>query len=299
MVKADSIGQEVSALDKRTRTISRSGIVLLISGLVTLVVAGIGYAISRLLSPGVNDFMIDVPSLLIPSAGHGNGSDLFSAAMPFESALSGFLSSPVFIAVPVIIAVGFGLMKLMQGEGIGAFLPVLAIVPMIFVAKMVTGVLTDTDTPEDSSSSPTELVRQLIKDNKPADLVAYLEKNSGHTPETAGLLEYVKAQAGIRENKPNIDLIRKVVADYQRNPALKNTPDDVRYGLEMTAFKETITPPATRYAQGKLKKARFFTSVSSAGFSISGILVLLGGMLFLWGAQMKKRVAFIKGVALK
>ncbi|EAM8634390.1 klaC [Salmonella enterica] len=299
MVKTDSIGQEVSALDKRTRTIRRSGIVLLILGLVSLLVAGIGYAISRLLSPGVKDFMIDVPALLIPSAGHGNGSDLFSAAMPFESALSGFLSSPVFIAVPVIIAVGFGLMKLMQGEGIGAFLPVLAIVPMIFAAKMVTGVLTDTDTPEDSSSSPTELVRQLIKDNKPADLVAYLEKNSGHTPETAGLLEYVKAQAGIRENKPNIELIRKVVADYQRNPALKNTPDDVRYGLEMTAFKETITPPATRYAQGKLKKARFFTSVSSAGFSISGILVLLGGMLFLWGAQMKKRVAFIKGVALK
>lgn len=301
MVKTDSIGQEVSALDKRTRTISRSGIVLFILGLVTLVVAGIGYVISRLLSPGVNDFMIDVPALLIPSAGQGNGGDLFSAAMPFESALSGFFSSPVFIAVPVIIAVGFGLMKLMQGEGIGAFLPVLAIVPMIFAAKMVTGVLTDTDTvtPEDSSSSPTELVRQLIKDNKPADLVAYLEKNSGHTPETAGLLEYVKAQAGIRENKPDIDLIRKVVADYQRNPALKNTPDDVRYGLEMIAFKETITPPATRYAQGKLKKARFFTSVSSGGFSISGILVLLGGLLFLWGAQMKKRVAFIKGVALK
>ncbi|EAO5333491.1 klaC [Klebsiella pneumoniae] len=298
MVKTESIGQEVSALDKRTRTISRSGIVLLISGLVTLVVAGIGYAISRLLSPGVNDFMIDVPALLIPSAGHGDGSDLFSSAMPFTSAFSGFLSSPVFIAVPVIIAVGFGLLKLMQGEGIGACLPVLAIVPMIFAAKMVTGVLIDTDTPEDSSSSPTELVRQFIKDNKPADLVAYLEKNSAHTPETAGLLEYVKAQAGIKENKPDIDLVRKVVADYQRNPA-EPVPADVRYGLEMTAFKETITPPATRYVQGKLKKARFFTSASSAGFSISGILVLLGGMLFLWGAQMKKRVAFIKDVALK
>ncbi|EAN0202346.1 klaC [Salmonella enterica] len=291
MVKTDSIGQEVSALDKRTRTISRSGIVLLISGLVTLVVAGVGYAISRLLSPGINDFMIDVPALLIPSAVHGAG-------MPFESALSGFLLSPVFIAVPVIISVGFGLLKLMQGEGIGAFLPVLAIVPMIFVAKMVTGVLTDTDTPEDSSSSPTEVVRQLIKDDKPAELVTYLEKISGQTPESAKLLDYVKAQASIRENKPDIDLVRKVVADYQRNPA-EPVPADVRYGLEMTAFKETITPPATRYAQGKLKKARFFTSVSSAGFSISGILVLLGGMLFLWGAQMKKRVAFIKDVALK
>lgn len=298
MVKTDSIGQEVSALDKRTRTIRRSGIVLLILGLVSLVVAGIGYAISRLLSPGVNDFMIDVPALLIPSAGHGDGSDLFSSAMPFTSAFSGFLSSPVFIAVPVILAVGFGLLKLMQGEGIGACLPVLAIVPMIFAAKMVTGVLIDTDTPEDSSSSPTELVRQFIKDNKPAGLVAYLEKNSAHTPETAGLLEYVKAQAGIKENKPDIDLVRKVVADYQRNPA-EPVPADVRYGLEMTAFKETITPPATRYVQGKLKKARFFTSVSSAGFSISGILVLLGGMLFLWVAQMKKRVAFIKDVALK
>ena len=155
-----------------------------------------------------------------------------------------------------------------------------------------------TETPEDDSSSPTEVVRQLIKDDKPAELVTYLEKKSGQTPETAKLLDYVKAQASIRENKPDIDLVRKVVADYQRNPA-EPVPADVRYGLEMTAFKETITPPATRYAQGKLKKARFFTSVSSAGFSISGILVLLGGMLFLWGAQMKKRVAFIKGVALK
>ena len=161
---------------------------------------------------------------------------------------------------------------------------------------MILGVFIET--PEDDSSSPTEVVRQFIKDNKPADLIAYLEKNSAHTPETAGLLEYVKAQAGIKENKPDIDLVRKVVADYQRNPA-EPVPADVRYGLEMTAFKETITPPATRYVQGKLKKARFFTSVSSAGFSISGILVLLGGMLFLWGAQMKKRVAFIKDVALK
>ncbi|HDR8798765.1 TPA: klaC [Escherichia coli] len=296
MVKTDSIGQEVSALDKRTRTISRSGIVLLISGLVTLVVAGIGYAISRLLSPGVNDFMIDVPGLLLPSAGPGEASDVFSSAMPFTSAFSGFLSSSLFIAIPVIIAFGFGLMRVMQGEGIGAILPILAIVPVIFGAKMVLGTLTET--PEDDSSSPTEVVRQLIKDDKPAELVTYLEKNSGQTSETAKLLDYVKAQASIRENKPDIDLVRKVVADYQRNPA-EPVPADVRYGLEMTAFKETITPPATRYAQGKLKKARFFTSVSSAGFSISGILVLLGGMLFLWGAQMKKRVAFIKGVALK
>ncbi|EJY4828786.1 hypothetical protein G718_04937 [Escherichia coli HVH 43 (4-2173468)] len=296
MVKTESIGQEVSALDKRTRTISRSGIVLLISGLVTLVVAGIGYAISRLLSPGVNDFMIDVPALLIPSAGHGDGSDLFSSAMPFTSAFSGYLSSPIFIAVPVALVLVYAALKVFNGEGVTSVLPLLTILPVIFGAKMILGVFIET--PEDDSSSPTEVVRQFIKDNKPADLVAYLEKNSAHTPETAGLLEYVKAQAGIKENKPDIDLVRKVVADYQRNPA-EPVPADVRYGLEMTAFKETITPPATRYVQGKLKKARFFTSVSSAGFSISGILVLLGGMLFLWGAQMKKRVAFIKDVALK
>ncbi|HHR1138739.1 klaC [Klebsiella aerogenes] len=297
MVKTDSIGQEVSALDKRTRTISRSGIVLLISGLVTLVVAGIGYAISRLLSPGVNDFMIDVPALLIPSAGHGDGSDLFSSAMPFTSAFSGYLSSPIFIAVPVALVLVYAALKVFNGEGVTSVLPLLTILPVIFGAKMILGVFIET--PEDDSSSPTEVVRQFIKDNKPADLVAYLEKNSAHTPEAAGLLEYVKAQAGIKENKPDIDLVRKVVADYQHNPALEYAPADVRYGLEMTAFKETITPPATRYVQGKLKKARFFISVSSAGFSISGILGLLGGMLFLWGAQMKKRVAFIKGVALK
>ncbi|HGX0174637.1 TPA: klaC [Escherichia coli] len=297
MVKTDSIGQEVSALDKRTRTISRSGIVLLISGLVTLVVAGIGYAISRLLSPRINDFMIDVPALLIPSAGHGDGSDLFSSVMPFTSAFSGYLSSPLFIAIPVVIVVVYAGFKVFEGEGLSSIVPLLAILPFIFGAKMILGVFTET--PEDDSSSPTEVVRQLIKDDKPAELVTYLEKNSGQTPETAKLLDYVKAQASVRENKPDIDIIRKVVADYQRNPALESAPADVRYGLEMTAFKETITPPATRYAQGKLKKARFFTSVSSAGFSISGILVLLGGMLFLWGAQMKKRVAFIKDVALK
>lgn len=289
MVKTDSIGQEVSALEKRTRTITRSGMVLLISGLATLLVAGVGYAISRLLSPGVNDFMIDVPALLLPSTGNGDG-------VQFESAFSGFFSSPAFIVFPVIIAAVYGVLKVMEGEGISAILPVLAIVPVFFVARMFLGEVIGT--PDDNSSSPTELVRQLIKDDKPAELVIYLEKNSGQTPETAKLLDYVKAQASIRENKPDIDLVRKVVADYQRNPA-EPVPADVRYGLEMTAFKETITLPATRYAQGKLKKARFFTSVSSAGFSISGILVLLGGMLFLWGAQMKKRVAFIKDVALK
>ncbi|EBT2773900.1 klaC [Salmonella enterica] len=297
MVKTDSIGQEVSALDKRTRTISRSGIVLLISGLVTLVVAGIGYAISRLLSPGVNDFMIDVPGLLLPSAGHGEASDLFSSAIPFTSAFSGYLSSPLFTAVPVVLVLVFAAFKVFNGEGVTSVLPLLLFLPFIFGTKMMLGVFIET--PEDDSASPTEVVRELIKDDKPAELVTYLEKVNDKISKTTKLLDYVKAQASIRENKPDIDLVRKVVADYQHNPDLEYAPADVRYGLEMTAFKETITPPATRYAQGKLKKARFFTSVSSAGFSISGILVLLGGMLFLWGAQMKKRVAYIKGVALK
>ncbi|HHJ4262181.1 TPA: klaC [Escherichia coli] len=297
MVKTDSIGQEVSALDKRTRTISRSGIALLISGLVTLVVAGIGYAISRLLSPGVNDFMIDVPGLLLPSAGHGEASDVFSSAMPFTSAFSGYLSSPLFTAIPVVIVVVYVAFKVFDGEGLTSILPLLGILPVIFGAKMMLGVFIET--PEDDSASPTEVVRQLIKDDKPAELVTYLEKVNDKISKTTKLLDYVKAQASIRENKPDIDLVRKVVADYQHNPDLEYAPADVRYGLEMTAFKETITPPATRYAQGKLKKARLFTSVSSAGFSIGGILVLLGGMLFLWGAQMKKRVAYIKGVALK
>ncbi|EGW2669457.1 klaC [Escherichia coli] len=297
MVKTDSIGQEVSALDKRTRTISRSGIALLISGLVTLVVAGIGYAISRLLSPGVNDFMIDVPGLLLPSAGHVEAGDVFSSAMPFTSAFSGYLSSPLFTAIPVVIVVVYVAFKVFDGEGVTSVLPLLGILPVIFGAKMMLGVFIET--PEDDSASPTEVVRQLIKDDKPAELVTYLEKVNDKIPKTTKLLDYVKAQASIRENKPDIDLVRKVVADYQHNPDLEYAPADVRYGLEMTAFKETITPPATRYAQGKLKKARFFTSVSSTGFSISGILVLLGGMLFLWGAQMKKRVAYIKGVALK
>lgn len=297
MVKTDSIGQEVSALDKRTRTISRSGIALLISGLVTLVVAGIGYAISRLLSPGVNDFMIDVPGLLLPSAGHVEAGDVFSSAMPFTSAFSGYLSSPLFTAIPVVIVVVYVAFKVFDGEGVTSVLPLLGILPVIFGAKMMLGVFIET--PEDDSASPTEVVRQLIKDDKPAELVTYLEKVNDKIPKTTKLLDYVKAQASIRENKPDIDLVRKVVADYQHNPDLEYAPADVRYGLEMTAFKETITPPATRYAQGKLKKARFFTSVSSTGFSISGILILLGGMLFLWGAQMKKRVAYIKGVALK
>ncbi|EDH1881480.1 klaC [Salmonella enterica] len=297
MVKTDSIGQEVSALDKRTRTISRSGIALLISGLVTLVVAGIGYAISRLLSPGVNDFMIDVPGLLLPSAGHVEAGDMFSSAMPFTSAFSGYLSSPLFTAIPVVIVVVYVAFKVFDGEGVTSVLPLLGILPVIFGAKMMLGVFIET--PEDDSASPTEVVRQLIKDDKPAELVTYLEKVNDKIPKTTKLLDYVKAQASIRENKPDIDLVRKVVADYQHNPDLEYAPADVRYGLEMTAFNETITPPATRYAQGKLKKARFFTSVSSTGFSISGILVLLGGMLFLWGAQMKKRVAYIKGVALK
>lgn len=297
MVKTDSIGQEVSALDKRTRTISRIGIALLISGLITLVVAGIGYAISRLLSPGVNDFMIDVPGLLLPSAGHGEASDLFSSAMPFTSVFSGYLSSPLFTAVPVVLALVFAAFKVFNGEGVTSVLPLLVFLPFIFGIKMMLGVFIET--PEDDSASPTEVVRELIKDDKPAELVTYLEKVNDKISKTTKLLDYVKAQASIRENKPDIDLVRKVVADYQHNPDLEYAPADVRYGLEMTAFKETITPPATRYAQGKLKKARFFTSVSSAGFSIGGILVLLGGMLFLWGAQMKKRVAYIKGVALK
>nr|WP_172692178.1 klaC [Escherichia coli]AWM63237.1 hypothetical protein [Escherichia coli] len=244
--------------------------------------------------------------------------------MIYAGVLKSFVGA---ISVGFLIWLIIVIFKVFDGEGVTTVLPLLGILPVIFGAKMMLSTLTETpeddsfsptevvrqliiifgakmmlstltETPEDDSFSPTEVVRQLIKDDKPAELVTYLEKISGQTPETAKLLDYVKAQAGIKENKSDIDLVRKVVADYQRNPA-EPVPADVRYGLEMTAFKETITPPATRYAQGKLKKARIFTSVSSAGFSISGILVLLGGMLFLWGAQMKKRVTFIKDVALK
>ncbi len=82
--------------DKHARTISRSGIVLLISGLATLVVAGSRLCHFAFVKSGINDFMIDVPGLLLPSAGHGEASDVFSSAMPFTSAFSGYLSSPLF-----------------------------------------------------------------------------------------------------------------------------------------------------------------------------------------------------------
>ncbi len=99
MVKTDSIGQEYLPLINVYSHYRQKRYCLLISGLATLVVAGVGYAISRLLSPGINDFMIDVPGLLLPSAGHGEASDVFSSAMPFTSAFSGYLSSPLFTAI--------------------------------------------------------------------------------------------------------------------------------------------------------------------------------------------------------
>ncbi len=98
---------------------------------------------------------------------------------------------------------------------------------------------------------------------------------------------------------PDIDLVRKVVADYQRNPA-EPVPADVRYGLEMTAFKETITPPATRYAQGKLKKARFFLPLFHLqDFRLVGFLFSSEACYSCGGADEKRVEAFIKDVALK
>ncbi|WP_407238521.1 hypothetical protein [Escherichia coli] len=84
--------------------------------------------------------------------------------------------------------------------------------------------------------SPTEVVRQLIKDDKPAELITYLEKSAARLQKLPSYL--ITSSAGqYPENKPDIDLVRKVVADYQRNPA-EPVPADVRYGLEMTALRK-------------------------------------------------------------
>ncbi|HDP7008684.1 TPA: klaC, partial [Escherichia coli] len=144
--------------------------------------------------------------------------------MIYAGVLKSFVGA---ISVGFLIWLIIVIFKVFDGEGVTTVLPLLGILPVIFGAKMMLSTLTET--PEDDSFSPTEVVRQLIKDDKPAELVTYLEKISGQTPETAKLLDYVKAQAGIKENKSDIDLVRKVVADYQRNPA-EPVPADVRYG---------------------------------------------------------------------
>ncbi|HGB4080475.1 TPA: klaC [Salmonella enterica subsp. enterica serovar 16:l,v:-] len=304
MPNYEDLGQEVAALDQRSKRMSKTGIIMLFGAAGTFVLGGVGFILSRLFRPEIKSFVIDVPHFLIPAAPDSAGSILFDAYSPLESAI-GFLTNPVLLVIPVVGAGFLAMKKFMTGEGsFASFVPIMAILPLILFGKVFSTVFDD-GTSQSSADAPSSIIRDFIKEDKTTELVAYLKKNEPN-PTIPKFMEYVTAQVSIKQNKPDLDTIRRVVGyyrsqpdDHTENANALTVPADIRYALEITGFNKTVTALASRYEQGKMKKVRFFSQTSSGAFTLATFLLCIGGALYLWGSQLKRRVSFIREIALK
>jgi hypothetical protein len=242
---------------------------------------------------------MDVPSVLIPgTADTNNGpvADFASMAISPVGALTDLASSPLFIAMPLLIAVLYMTLKLMRGDGLGSIIPVCVLVPCVMGAQFLARSFAE---PPDDTLPPVQIVSQIIHDDKATALLNYLRDNSGYSMKDAGLFDYVRAQVSIKEREPDIELIQKVVDDYRVHPEAVKVPADVRYSLEMSGFRKTLTSPARAFAESAEHKARAVSSVSSGLAFLGGLMFLAGSALVMFGGRMKKRLVFIRSFAVK
>lgn len=314
MMQYETIGQEVAELDKRGHKIRKLGLCLLVAGTCALCLAVIGYGITWFLKTEIKDFAIDVPATLLPGTTESGGiPGTVDGPVTLDSIVK-VLSSPIAIFLVVLLGTAPGFIRMLRGDGLEGFIPTAGLLAVFFVTQFMTGVMGSSEPDISSSDSSKSIVQHLIKGGDPARLVDYLKENALNTAKPQ-LIDYVTAQVSIKQDKPDVELIRKVVDYYKDKVAVRtepetagtahptstldDVPDDIRYVFEMTGFDKTVSSQASRYAHTKFSRIHLFSVFSTGGFTLGGFLALMGGAFYLCGSHVKRRVTFINDMAFK
>jgi len=290
ILEAD-VAQEVQALTQRTRWIRRSGLFLSVAGGLLSVAALACKGASWALEPTLKSFKFDVPALF------RSPETSFDAAFSgLGSAITGILDGPFFF-VTTSSAICFLIYLLISGIRDRDFTTLL---PAIFMSlavaimpKFMSVFLGDisVDAPGDSFDTK---IAAFVDDHEYGKLMAFLrEANPKAQP---GFLpyDYVVVQASVKEGKPDIPAIKKVIEGYNTTQPFATVPGAVRYALEMTAFGDVVTASARQYLTKQTTDVDYYADTSRQGGLIGSGLLLLGASILLWVRQISRRVSFLK-----
>lgn len=286
----NDVALEVNALVRRTRWIRWTGISLTVTGVMTAVAALVGQICSRVVRPSITDFKLDVPEAVL-----GNGASFGHAFNALNFVYDWYISitgCPVFY-VPLAIAMCYFTYKLQTGSFKPRHFQTLVTAVMMVMSPKFIDLISEVP-----SNHPGRDVRKnverFVKDEEYSRLISYLKKSgSGFLPGSLSF-DYVGAQIGVKEGKPNIPAIKTVIEGYSTPKPFATVPGSVRYSLEMTAFNEVVTDGARQYQEKQLSESAYLADKAWQGGLTGGGLFLIGGSILMWFRQMSRRVTFLK-----
>jgi hypothetical protein len=287
-ILSSDIVQEVEALTKRTSYIKRVGVSLAVIGGLTAVAGLVGIICSFIFNLTITDFKLDVPASALSSESSFAG-EFEEFGSVFDS-LSSIMDGPI-VYVPAALFFVSSLFKLTRGDF--DITMVLMAGSMLIAPKMI-GVLLEDSSFESMGGNAHKTVEQLIDDGDYTKLISYLKSSNSKAQSGYLPFDYVVAQAGVKEDKPDIPVIKRVVEGYNTMKPFATVSGPVRYALEMSAFNDVVTDGAKQYKANQRSKSAYLSETGKQGGLTGSGLLLLGASILLWVRQISRRVCFLK-----
>jgi len=290
-ILSSDIALEVKALVRRTTWIRRAGISLSVMGGLAAAAGIAGTLISQVFLPTIKGFEFDVPASVLSS--ESSFQDTFGQ---FGSSLGAIIDGPLFFVSSALgicyLLYMFG--KIVRGEFDSSQFPMVMAALVLVAAPKVMGVFIG-DTEGDSQASDAHnRIERFIDADEYTQLIAYLQSSNSKAQPGFLPFDYVVAQAGVKEDKPDVPVIKRVVEGYNTIKPFATVPGPVRYALEMTAFNDVVTDGAKLYQANQLSKSAYLSETGKQGGLTGSGLLLLGASILLWVRQISRRVSFLK-----
>lgn len=289
-ILSDDVALEVQALARRTYWIRRAGISLSVMGGLAAAAGIAGTLISQVFLPTIKGFEFDVPASVLSS--ESSFQDTFGQ---FGSNLGAIIDGPLFYVSSAmsICYLLFMFGKIVRGEFDSIQIPMVMAALVLAAAPKAMGFLIG-DTEGDSQVSDAHRIERFIDADEYTQLINYLKSSNSKAQSGFLPFDYVVAQAGVKEDKPDVPVIKRVVEGYNTIKPFATVPGPVRYALEMTAFNDVVTDGAKLYQANQLSKSAYLSETGKQGGLTGSGLLLLGASILLWFRQMSRRVNFLK-----
>lgn len=164
---------------------------------------------------------------------------------------------------------------------------------LLFLTPKILGVLADGGVINRGEGAERK-IEKLLDDNNYVHLLDYIKSSNPKAKPGFLPFDYVVAQIGIKEGKPDITAIKKVINGYNTNVPFANVPGQVRYALEMVAYNEIMSSGAKHYKSKRFSISAFLSKLGAlSAFMGAGVLLLGGGLLWLF-RLLTRRVNLMK-----
>ncbi|ENL0204381.1 hypothetical protein ACE21V_002110 [Salmonella enterica] len=299
-VNGEEMINEISALSRRTAKMKICGFAVGAIGLLAAISGIVGFLCSLFIGPSATDFQIDIPAALIPIQNGGQGSFGSIADVVGES-MAGIGS--IIVGTAGALALVYTPFKVMrEGISLNSLLPLFSVFIFFSAFKLLPELIDagkDVGLEATNTISETSKVTEYLNNDETEKLLDYLRSVNSGIPDKIPLINYVAAQASIKDGKVDIPLTKSVVDTYQAGTSFTDIPGNVRYALEMAAFSKAVTPDAVSYEDNKNALVRQYSNLGKSSFFAGGILALTGLLILSCVRRLNQRVKFLNSFAYK